>query len=936
MPRLRESAARLLCLVALASACASGDPNFEDAERDARPFQRVVDSPAAALFAVHGRGADDVWLVGADDGQGPLALHWDGKDWQRYATGVHGDLWWVHAVDGGPVLAAGTDGTILSYANGEFARLPTPALGKHLVFGVWAAAPDDVYAVGSSAGRNGFVWHYDGQRFSPLALPDSLPADEHRDTPAFFKVWGRSARDVWIVGGQGVVLHGNAMEGFERIDAPTEATLFTVHAAGERVLMVGGEGQGVILEANADTLIDRSPPAAPLLQGTHVSSDGTAWATGLGGSIYRSRGGEFVPVDAGVDLTATQSLHSTWVDPKGGVWAVGGNVLRPPLSAGVALYRGVPMPDFRVEPVAPPEPSCPAAAVDPAPDSSLARRWNEQLLGAIRRDTPRPTVHARNLFHVSIALWDAWAAYHDAPGYLVSGAAAAHDDASLQETLSYAVYRVLRHRYASAVGGAVSRACFDAFMARLGYDPADEIAEGESARALGNRIGAAVIAAYADDGANEQKNYAPPELYDPENPNLVVDVPGTRADQPLRWQRLVLAQAATQNGIPQGAGAQDYVGPHWGAVTPFALVRPSASAPYLDIGEPPLALDAKLVDAVVDSLRRSTELDIDDGVLIDISPGAYGNNSLGTNDGHGHPLNPATGEPYPPQRVKRGDFTRSLAEFWADGPSSETPPGHWNTIANTVAAHPLATHRLFGAGPELDPLAWDVHVYLALNGALHDAAIAAWELKRVYTTARPITLIRYLAGLGQRSNPRLPSYDARGLPLIDGLIELITEASSAPGQPHAHLARYTGEIAVRAWRGEPGDRAHDVGGVGWIRALEWVPYQRRTFVTPAFPGYVSGHSTFSRAAARVLASLTGSDFFPGGLGHFACDSGYLVFEHGPTARVDLSWGTYFDAADQAGQSRLWGGIHILPDDFDGRRIGERVGKAAIERVQSLF
>lgn len=936
---LRARAARFVVVSAfgtLACACASGDPNIEE-EPQLQPFTRVEDSPAAALFGVHGRSADDVWLVGADDGQGPLALHWDGHDWERRATGTRGDLWWVHALDGGPVLAAGTDGTILSYEGGKFTRMPTPALGKHIVFGVWAAGAKDVYAVGSTAGRNGFVWHYDGQSFRELALPDTLPVDEYRDTPAFFKVWGASPSDVWVVGAHGVVLRGNASDGFRLVPSGTEATLFTVHAADDRVLIVGGESTGVILESQGDKLVDRSPDAAPLLQGTCVTADGTAWATGLGGSIYRSRAGKFSPVDSGIDFTATQSLHSTWVDPKGGVWAVGGNVLTPPLSAGIALHSGEQaVSEFRVEPVQPPAPTCPQAAVDPFPDGSIARRWNEQLLNAIRRDTPRPTVHARNLFHTSIAMWDAWAAYNGAKGYLVQGPAQVLGDAELEETLSYAAYRVLSHRYVSATGGGISQACFDAFMARLGYEPTDVTEEGDSPRALGNRIGAAVIAAFADDGANEAKNYASLEPYVPENPNLVVDVPGTRVDDPIRWQRLVLAQAVTQNGIPQGAGAQDYVGPHWGAVTPFSLVRPAPNAPYLDIGEPPTALDDKLVDAAVDIVRRSSELDIDDGVLMDISPGAYGNNPLGTNDGKGHSLNPATGAPYAPELVKRGDFTRSLAEFWADGPKSETPPGHWNTLANSVAAHPLAKHRLFGAGDALDPLSWDVHVYLALNGALHDAAIAAWELKRVYTSARPITLIRYMAGLGQRSDSRKPSYNKDGLPLIDGLIELITAESAAPGARHAHLARYVGELAVRAWRGEPGDRAHDVGGVAWIRALEWVPYQRRTFVTPAFPGYVSGHSTFSRAAARVLAGITGDDFFPGGIGSFGCDPGYLVFEHGPTARVELQWGTYFDAADQAGQSRLWGGIHISHDDFDGRRIGERIGSAALDRVKELF
>jgi hypothetical protein len=919
-------------ILGLGSACGGGENGAPS------PWSRVEQSADAALTSVHGTAPDDVWFVGADDGTGPLVLHWDGNAWERRATPVHGDLWWVHAVDGGPVFMAGANANILRYEGGTFERMPTPGLGKHIVFGLWAAGSSDAYAVGSVAGRNGFIWHYDGQSWQELPLPSGLPRDEYRDLPAFFKVWGASANSVWVVGGRGVVLRGNASEGFQIIASGVDTTLFTVHAAGDRVLIVGGDNQGVILEAQGNTLVDRSPASAPLLQGVFATADGFAWATGLGGSIYRSAGKNFEPVDPGIDFRATQSLHSTWVDPAGGVWAVGGNVLSPPLAAGIAIHRGAAVPEHRIEAVTPPAPACPQGAVDPAPNASIARRWNEQLLNAIRRDVPRPTVHARNLFHTAVAMWDAWSAYDPvADGYVVrERRSAGEPDVARREAISYAAYRVLAHRYASAVGGGVSQACFNAFMAVLGYDPNETDVSGDTPRALGNRIGAAVIDAFAGDGANEASNYAPPMPYASETPNLIVDVPGTRATDPIHWQKLVIAQAVTQNGILLGSGAQDYVGPHWGVVTPFAIERPAADQPYLDIGSPPSAFDSALVDATVEEIRKSSELDIDDGVTKDISPGAYGNNPLGTNDGTGHPLNPVTGLPYAPELVKRGDFTRVLAEFWADGPKSETPPGHWNTIANSVADHPALQRTLFGSGEVLDPLSWDVHVYFALNGAVHDAAIAAWELKRVYTTARPITLIRCMAGLGQRSDPGLPSYDANGLPLVDNLIEIITEESSGPGQRHAHLARYVGEIAVRAWRGEPGDRAHDIGGVGWIRAVEWMPYQRRTFVTPAFPGYLSGHSTFSRAAATVLAGLTGSDFFPGGLGSQSFSPGYLVFEQGPTAPVELQWATYFDASDQAGQSRLWGGIHIRQDDFDGRRIGARIGAAALERARRYF
>jgi hypothetical protein len=82
------------------------------------------------------------------------------------------------------------------------------------------------------------------------------------------------------------------------------------------------------------------------------------------------------------------------------------------------------------------------------------------------------------------------------------------------------------------------------------------------------------------------------------------------------------------------------------------------------------------------------------------------------------------------------------------------------------------------------------------------------------------------------------------------------------------LTGHEGEIAIYAWRGDQADPQHAFGGAGWLRAVEWWPYQRYTFVTPPFGGYTSGHIAFSRASAEVLTLFTGSEFFPGGLGEF--------------------------------------------------------------------
>ena len=353
------------------------------------------------------------------------------------------------------------------------------------------------------------------------------------------------------------------------------------------------------------------------------------------------------------------------------------------------------------------------------------------------------------------------------------------------------------------------------------------------------------------------------------------------------------------------------------------------------LGGDPAADEAYKAEAV-EVIRRSSQLDAASTETIDISPASQGGNALGTNDGQGHPVNPATGQPYEPNVVRIGDFSRALTEYWADGPKSETPPGHWNVIANEVSDALGADLRFAGEGDPLDRLQWDVKLYLALNGAVHDAAIAAWGLKGHYDSVRPISMIRYLASNGQSSDPSLPSYAADGIPLVPDLVELITDESTASGQRHEALKGHEGEIAIRAWAGNPEEPKTQTSGVHWILASLWVPYQLPTFVTPAFQGYTSGHSTFSRAAAEVMTAFTGSEYFPGGLGHWTKPMGELIVEEGPSTDVELQAATYYDAADQAGISRLFGGIHIPSDDFNGRLIGSECGKAAWLQAQRYY
>jgi hypothetical protein len=591
--------------------------------------------------------------------------------------------------------------------------------------------------------------------------------------------------------------------------------------------------------------------------------------------------------------------------------------------------------------VRPWSPASKCAPVANHPEWSVARRWDEALLDAIRRALPNPPLHARNLFHTSAAMWDAWAAYDpQAAGYIVNEKATASDvSAARNEAISYAAYRVLSERYIGAVGGDLSTGEFDDVMDSLCYPITVTTTTGDSPAALGNRIGAAIIAYGKTDGSNEAGKYADPN-YKPVNAPLVVNKPGTTMVDPNRWQPLQIEHMISQNGIPVTNGVQVAVGPQWGGVKSFSLPPAGPKGTPIDPGPQPRlgdpATDQEFKDQAVEVIRDSSLMDPTEGLTIDISPGARGNDTLGTNDGHGHAVNPATGQPYPADLVNEGDFARVMAEFWADGPKSETPPGHWNVLANLVSDELSPNLKIGGRGASVDRLQWDVKLYLALNGAVHDAAIAAWGLKGEYDGTRPISMIRYMGGLGQSSHPNGPSYNAEGLPLVSGLIEVITKESSAPGQRHAALAGHVGEIAIRAWGGNPADPKTQIGGVKWILASTWVPYQLPTFVTPAFQGYLSGHSSFSRAAAEVLTGFTGSEYFPGGVSGYTIKAGSLKFEQGPTTDIRLEWATYYDASDQAGQSRLYGGIHVQVDDFAGRVIGSQCGKAAWAKAQLLY
>ena len=612
---------------------------------------------------------------------------------------------------------------------------------------------------------------------------------------------------------------------------------------------------------------------------------------------------------------------------------------------------------------------------------SVARKWNEVLLQAIREDFARPTVHSRNLFHTSIAMYDAWASYSDISSTYFLGnthgnytcffkGVSRPDNikAAREEAISYAAYRILKERFTKSPNASLTLHRFDSLFIALGYDSSYVSIDYENGppAALGNFIAAKIIDFGLQVGSNEANEYAN-QYYTIVNAPIAPAIPGNPSIvYPNRWQPITLEVFIDQSGNLIPGNTQPFLGPEWGNVTPFALTNNDLSVftrngndynVYHNPGDPPyiekdgLNMSSEYQWGFSLVAKWSSHLDPTDNVMIDISPASIGNiqsyptsiTSLrdfydednGGDPGTGYSLNPKTGQPYTPQIVPRGDYARVLAEFWADGPNSETPPGHWFTILNYVNDYPGFEKKYKGEGEILDDLEWDVKAYFTLAGAVHDAAVTAWGIKGWYDYVRPVSAIRYMADQGQSSDSLLPSYSPEGIPLSDGLIELVAVGDSLAGVNDENV----GKIKIYGWRGPDYiiDPATDDAGVGWILAENWWPYQRPSFVTPPFAGYISGHSTFSRAAAEVLTKLTGDPFFPGGLGEFVAKKNkFLVFEEGPSVDVVLQWATYRDASDQTSLSRIWGGIHPPADDIPGRLIGEKIGLAAFNLAEQYF
>jgi len=242
--------------------------------------------------------------------------------------------------------------------------------------------------------------------------------------------------------------------------------------------------------------------------------------------------------------------------------------------------------------------------VSQAASNSVARVWDERALAAIRADTPHPPAQARNLFSLSVCMWDAWAAYdtNGAVGYVYRGK---HSSTNLladrNKAISYAAYRMLKERHAYSRTATNTLAADDAQMAALGYDTNDVSLVTSDPAGVGNSVYAAVSAWFINDGARQTNGtpypFADPPIAYPDypqgqggynytNPPLATDRAGITTSNSYeinvadinRWQRLQIPNAVDQNNFPQGP-IQNYLGAQWLGVRPFALARDDSTKP---------------------------------------------------------------------------------------------------------------------------------------------------------------------------------------------------------------------------------------------------------------------------------------------------------------------------------------------------------------------
>jgi len=301
---------------------------------------------------------------------------------------------------------------------------------------------------------------------------------------------------------------------------------------------------------------------------------------------------------------------------------------------------------------------------------TLVVQWNNAALEAIRTTRTAPTIAARALAIAHTCMYDAWTFYDPVAAGTRLGTSWHRPAAERTQTNKEKAISYAAYRCLTDLFPSQA-AALTALLTGLGFNPNDLSLDPTTASGLGNLAAAAVVMFRHNDSSNQLGNLNPGAYSDYTGyaPVNTVD----EITDPNRWQPL-----RQPDGTPQ-----TFLTPHWGLVAPFAINPASRFRPQ----PPPQFPHGTYRQRALEIIHLSGHLD---------------------------------------------DLQKMIAEYWADGPATETPPGHWCLFGQSVSRRDFHT------------LDQDVKLFFALTNGLLDASIAVWECKRNYDYVRPVSAVRLL------------------------------------------------------------------------------------------------------------------------------------------------------------------------------------------------
>ncbi|MCB9732801.1 MAG: hypothetical protein H6745_09345 [Deltaproteobacteria bacterium] len=325
---------------ALVAAC---DPDPSDPEVVDTTWTEAFDASGAGwLLSVWGPAPGQRFAVGGTPTEGRIEKEQADGSWAPVAVPAGVPLLnWVFGFGSSDVVVVGNDGTILRGDGTTFSQVASPT--DQDLWGVWGAAPDDLWAVGGNASPGGVptILRWDGATWTSVAVP----ALQKGDVRAFFKVWGSSADDVLIVGHKGVVLRWNGAELVEELVGASDDLISVWGTGPDHVVIVGGRGNALITTWDGATWKTNVPTDArgvplPGLNGVWMRSDGAFHTVGLYGTLARVDFASLAVETA--EVSTPYDFHAVFGTSDDELIAVGGSFRQPagPF-VGIAFQRGM-------------------------------------------------------------------------------------------------------------------------------------------------------------------------------------------------------------------------------------------------------------------------------------------------------------------------------------------------------------------------------------------------------------------------------------------------------------------------------------------------------------------------------------------------------------------------------------------------------------------